>query len=139
MKLSQADIYFSLCVRAASGWICQRCGIHKPPTGKRGGSGLECSHRFGRRHRTIRWCKENADCLCSGCHRFFGENPADYRDWMVSQDGEKVIAILREKRDSMVKISKKEEKAIVAHYRSELNKIESAQLQGKRYEFISYQ
>ena len=141
MKLSAADIAFSQCVRSAYDYVCQKCGIQKPPVSRRGGSGMELSHRFGRRHRTIRWCKENGDCLCSGCHRHFEENPLDYSAWIIARDGEGVVDLLREKRDSMVKVPKSEEKEIAKHYREQLKTIEDKRLEGQTgyIDFQSYQ
>ena len=141
MKLSPADTAFSRCLRAANDYICESCGIQKPPTGLPGSAGMECSHRYGRRHRTVRWCKENADCLCSGCHRFFEENPLDYAAWIEEKDGQGCIDLLREKRDSRMKVSKLEEKEIAKHYRNELKIIEAKRLNGVQgyIDFESYQ
>ena len=141
MKLKPADISFSQCVRAAYDYVCQRCQVQKPPQSRRGGSGMELSHRYGRRHRTIRWAKDNGDCLCTGCHRYFTENPLDYAAWILERDGQGAIDLLREKRDSMVKVSKIEEKAIARHYRLQLKNIEEKRLNGETgvIPFESYQ
>lgn len=119
VKRKPADDAFSKCVRAAAGYQCERCGTQYGP----GDSGLHCSHNFSRRHRTIRWCKENALALCFGCHQWFGGNPADSGRWLEDKVGSGVIEILREKRDSKVKVSKLEEKDIAAHYRKEHKRI----------------
>ena len=102
---------------------------------------MECSHRFSRRHRTIRWAKDNADCLCTGCHRKFGENPLDAAAWLEKRMGQGAIDILREKRDSMAKVSKGEEKCIARHYRLQLKNIEEKRLNGETgvIPFESYQ
>ena len=92
---------------------------------------MECSHRFSRRHRTIRWCKDNADSLCSGCHRKFGENPLDGAAWLTKKLGEGFIDMLREKRDLKIKISKDEEKQIARHYRLQLRNIEERRANGE--------
>lgn len=141
MKLSAADIAFSQTVRASADYICAMCHIQKPPQSRRGGSGMECSHRFSRRHRTIRWAKDNADCLCTGCHRKFGENPLDAAVWIEKQAGQAAIDILREKRDSMVKVPKTEEKCIARHYRLQLKTIEERRANGEtgQIPFESYQ
>ena len=141
MKLSPADIAFSQCVRASADHTCLRCGIQKPPTNRRGSSGMDCSHVYGRRHRTVRWAKENAKCLCTGCHRWWHENPADSGEWFVNLVGEGFMSMLREKRDSMVKVSKIEEKAIARHYRLQLKNIDKKRLNGETgvIQFESYQ
>ena len=131
MKLSPADIAFSQCVRAAADHRCIRCGIQKPPTNKRGSSGMDCSHVYGRRHRSIRWCKDNAKCLCTACHRWWHENPSDSGAWYLNIVGDGLMELLRQKRDSMVKTSKQEEKEIAKHYREQLKIIEQKRLDGE--------
>ena len=127
IKRSPADEAFSKCIRAANNYVCQKCGaVHNKSS-----TGLHCSHNFGRRHRTIRWCKDNALALCFNCHKWYGENPADSGRWLEDFIGEGTIQILREKRDSGVKVSKLEERDIAKHYRQELKKIESKRDSGQ--------
>lgn len=137
MKRSPADDAFSKCIRSANNYICEKCGaVHDKRS-----SGLHCSHIFGRRHRTIRWCKDNAQALCFGCHKWFGENPADSGIWLAELLGESHLDLLREKRDSMIKVSKIEEKEIAAHYRQQLKEIEEKRNQGQKgyIDFVSWQ
>tara|TARA_Y100000590_G_scaffold460136_1_gene618771 strand:- start:818 stop:1231 length:414 start_codon:yes stop_codon:yes gene_type:complete len=126
MKRSPADDAFSKCIRAANDYTCQRCNKKH----EHNSSGLHCSHNFGRRHRTIRWCKDNALSLCFVCHKWFGESPADSGKWLEQKIGEGTIDILREKRDSGVKVSKLEEKDIAKHYRQQLKEIEKKRSEG---------
>lgn len=127
IKITPADKAFSKCIRAANNYVCYKCGaIHNKSS-----TGLHCSHNFGRRHKTIRWCKENALPLCFSCHKWFGENPADSGAWLESQIGEGVVQILREKRDSGVKVTKLEEKDIAKHYREQLKLIEQKRDSGE--------
>lgn len=119
VKRSPADAAFSLCVRESQDWVCECCG----KVLERGSMGLHCSHIFSRRHRTIRWCKENAQALCFSCHQWYGGNPADSGKWIEEVMGEGAIEILREKRDSKVKVSKLEEKDIAKHYREQHKKL----------------
>lgn len=135
IKLKPADIAFSKCVRYAARNTCERCGVIKPPTGKVGSAGMETSHNFSRRHRTIRWCRENVLCLCTACHNWFGGNPADSGRWLEHKIGEWTLDLLREKRDSKIKVSKIEEKEIAAHYRKELKTMEKYDIR----DFTSYQ
>ena len=130
IKLKPSDIAFSKCIRAANNHTCEKCGAYRPPTGMRGSNGMECSHVFTRTHRTIRWCKDNAQCLCTSCHAWYGGNPADSGVWIEGIRGEGSMAILREKRGSMIKVSKAEEKEIARHYRQELKIIDEKRLQG---------
>lgn len=131
IKTNPADQAFSKCVRQAANWTCERCGsVHE-----KGSVGLHCSHIFSRRHRTIRWCKDNVQALCFSCHQWFGGNPADSGRWITELKGEGFIEMLREKRDMKLKISKLEEKDIAKHYRAELKKLES----GEKSDFESWQ
>lgn len=127
LKINQADSAFSKCVRAANDYTCYRCGT----VYSKSSPGLHCSHNFSRRHRTIRWCKENALPLCYGCHQWFGGNPADSGQWLVEQLGEGSIDILREKMNSKIKVPKSEEKEIAAHYRAQLKLIEQKRADGE--------
>jgi len=83
----------------------------------------------------------NADCLCTGCHRYFGENPLDYAAWILNRDGQGLVDLLREKREAMLKIPKSEEKLIARHYRLQLKNIEEKRAAGIQgyIEFESYQ
>ena len=115
MKVKVADSWFSKCVRKSKNWTCEKCGaVHDKSS-----MGLHCSHIFGRRHRTIRWCKDNVQSLCSSCHNWYGENPADSGLWLTRLLGEGHIQLLREKRDSRIKVPKTEEKLISRHYRDQ--------------------
>lgn len=129
MKRSPADIAFSKCIRAAAGYKCQRCGKQYDSSS----TGLHCSHNFGRRHRTIRWCADNALSLCAACHSWYGENPADSGKWLEEFIGEGMVEILREKMRMKYKISKDDEKDIAKHYREQLKRID------KGLELESYQ
>lgn len=102
---------------------------------------MDCSHVYGRRHRTIRWAKENAKCLCSACHRWWHENPTESGKWFEDLVGEGYMELLREKRDSMMKITKSDERDIARHYRLQLRNIEERRLNGETgvIPFESYQ
>ena len=136
-KIKPADTAFSRCVREAHDWTCERCNAQH----ERGSMGLHNSHIYSRRHRTIRWCKENTQALCFSCHQWFGGNPADSGQWITELLGEGFIDRLREKRDIKLKISKTEEKEIAKHYRQQLKDLESKRLSGQTgyIDFISYQ
>jgi len=68
-------------------------------------------------HRTIRWCKENAQCLDFPCHQWYGGNPADSGEWIIKLKGPEYIDRLRIKREMRNKISKIEEAEIAKHYK----------------------
>jgi len=137
IKRIQADVEFSRCIRAANGYRCFRCGAQHDKSS----SGLHCSHNFSRRHRTIRWCKENALPLCYSCHEWFGGNPADSGIWLELVVGSGVIDTLREKMNMKLKVSKSEESEIARHYRNELKKIQEKLEAGEKtpIDFSSWQ
>ena len=120
LKRSPADDSFSKCVRAAADYKCQKCEKQYDKSS----TGLHCSHNFGRRHKTIRWCSDNALSLCFSCHQWFGENPADSGKWLEEFVGIGTVDLLREKMRSKVKVSKLEEKEIAKRYREQLKIIQ---------------
>ena len=137
LKRSPADAEFSKCVRAAADYKCQKCGKQYDKSS----TGLHCSHNFSRRHRTIRWCKENALSLCCSCHEWFGGNPADSGKWLEDFIGAGQVDILREKMRSRLVVKKIEEKDIAKHYREQLKLIQARREAGEcgYIDFESYQ
>ena len=137
IKIKAADTWFSKCKRESQNWTCEKCNS-KHETGS---VGLHNSHIFSRRHRTIRWCKDNTQALCFSCHQWFGGNPADSGAWVTTLLGEGFIDRLREKRDSRMKVSKIEEKEIAKHYKKEYEKLLERRANGETgvLEFESYQ
>ena len=130
-KRKPADTAFSLCVRYAARWTCEKCGSQHEP----GSMGMHTSHIFSRRHRTIRWSADNVQCLCFSCHSWYGGNPADSGVWITNLKGEGFMDMLREKRDQRVKVSKQEEKEIAKHYRKEHKRM----VEENSFEFESWQ
>ena len=137
MKTSPADQAFSKCIRAAADYKCQKCGKQYDKSS----TGLHCSHNFSRRHRTIRWCKDNAMSICFSCHQWIGGEPLDSGKWIESVLGSGVVEMLREKMNSKFKISKSEEKEIAKHYREQLKIINQKRIDGAQgyIDFESYQ
>jgi len=127
VKIKPADTAFSRCVRTANDWRCERCNCQHIE----GSQGLHCSHIYSRRHRNIRWCKENAQALCFPCHQWFGGSPADSGPWIEEFVGAGTLDILREKMHSGIKVSKLEEKDIAAHYRKQLKILEQKRNDGE--------
>ena len=104
--------------------------------------GLHCSHYFGRRANSLRYCPDNAFAHCFGCHQRLGSNPDDFRGWMVSKVGEGMIDILREKREDigLAKDIKKNIKDVAKHYKAEYERLRQERLNGVTgpLEIISY-
>ena len=137
IKIKPADTAFSQCVRERSDWKCESCGKQYEENSQ----GLHCSHFYSRRHRTIRWAGDNAASHCFSCHQRLGGNPIEFAQWIENHLGESGVEILKEKRNSLVKVSKIEEKEIAAHYRNELKKLKQRRIEGEtgRIEFESWQ
>jgi len=132
IKITPADKAFADCVKAAYDNTCEVCG----KVGR-----MECSHIHSRKHRTIRWCKENAIPKCHTCHRWWHENPTESGAWFVEKYGEGIESILIEKKNIKLKIPKSEEKDIAKHYREQLKMIEQERSSGVSgyIDFESYQ
>ncbi len=137
IKIKPADTWFSKCVREASDWTCEKCET----VYDRGSMGLHNSHIFSRRHRTIRWCSDNTQALCFSCHQWFGGNPADSGAWVTNLLGDSHMDLLREKRDSRMKVTKADEKDIAKHYKAEYERLLKRRSNGEtgRLDFDSYQ
>ena len=131
MKRSNADNWFSKCIRKRDNYTCQKCGKQYPHNS----SGLHCSHHWSRRHRTIRWCADNAIALCHSCHEWFGGNPIESGFWLADKLGEEMTDLLAEKKNSRVKVSKLEEKDIASHYREQFKLME----ENPNHKLISWQ
>lgn len=143
MKLKASDTWFSKCVRERAGWRCEACGTQYDVNSQ----GLHCSHLFSRRHRSVRWCGDNAAAHCFSCHQRLGGNPIEFARWIETHLGKRGAELLEEKKNQIVKIPKTEEKDIAAHYRKEFNRMRDLRMEmelGKipfeqRIEFESYQ
>ena len=68
IKRTQADIWFSKCIRERAGWRCEKCGAQHAENSM----GLHCSHHYGRRNWGIRFEPLNCEALDYGCHSHYG-------------------------------------------------------------------
>ena len=132
IKIKPADKAFADCLKEAHNHTCEMCG----KTGR-----METSHVYSRRHRLIRWCKDNANCLCNGCHRKWHESPLAAFKWFVDKFGQLRVDLLLEKREARIRVPKTEEKEIAKHYREQLKIVEQKRAEGQTgyIDFISYQ
>ena len=132
IKIKPADKAFGDCLKAAHDNICVVCGRQ---------GRIEASHIHSRRHRTVRWCKENCLPKCSTCHRWWHENPTESGAWFIGKYGDGLDQILREKIRSHYKIPKTDEPAIAAHYRKQTKEIQEKRNAGAvgYVDYVSYQ
>jgi hypothetical protein len=70
-----------------------------------------------------------------GCHRWYHENPTESGLWVRELMGEGAYALLVEKKEQIVKVTKTEEKEIAAHYRKEYRRM----VEEGSFEFDSWQ
>ena len=124
VKRDQCDVWFSRAVRHRDKHLCQYCGQE----------GTDCAHIFGRARKSVRWSMDNAICLCRYHHRWFGENPVAFTDWLTKHWGEGHMTILREKQAAILKTNKELRAEISKHYREEMKKAEA----DPQYKIISY-
>lgn len=117
IKRTAADDWFSQAIRLRANHQCEHCG---KTYGK-----MECAHIVGRREKILRWCADNAICLCHTCHRTFTENPLDFTAWLSGHIGEAILEILQEKRRGILKDNKATRAEVAAHYRAEVRRMES--------------
>ena len=86
IKIRKADIYFSRFLRLKFK-RCEKCG--RRGEGKDEIDKLQCSHFWGRKNESVRYCEKNCDCLCFTCHQNFESNPAEYTEWKLKKLGKK--------------------------------------------------
>ena len=86
IKIDPADKIFSIFIRRRDK-RCVRC--FRQGEGELGILGLQNSHFFGRSKESTRFCPENCDSLCYGCHQYWGSTDREaYRNFKVKQLGE---------------------------------------------------
>lgn len=102
IKRDSLDADFSRAVRERAEWSCERCHRYFP-VGER--AGLQCSHYFSRRNKSLRYHPLNGFSLCSACHRRLTENPDDHREWVADRLGPQKFIALRTLRIGVVPMS----------------------------------
>ncbi len=127
MKRSKLDIVFSKLVRERAEWTCERCKkVYE--VGRR--QGLDCSHFYGRRHRSTRWHPDNAFAHCRGCHQYLGSNPAIFDGFARAELGETRYNWLMRRHNQTMKYTKADLEDMYQHYRSQLIYLEKRRMKG---------
>ncbi len=78
------DEKFSIFLKLDRNLICEKCNkpyfiqdnLKIPPS-------IQCSHYIGRTKRNTRWSPTNCFCHCTGCHQYLGNNPHEFRKWVL--------------------------------------------------------
>lgn len=69
---------------------CERCGRGKNEVQ------LQTAHIYSRRYKHLRWELENLLCLCSGCHFWWHQNPAEAIIWAMDIRDLNKLKLLRQ-------------------------------------------
>ena len=77
---------------------CERCGRTKDD-----GVQLQCAHWISRTYAHTMTDFDNAFCLCSACHWWFGKHPTEWGKWAIAQRGEATYARLFEASEKRTK------------------------------------
>ena len=127
IKRNTTDKYFSDAVRMAADYTCQCCSKQSQPPFDNGM--IDAAHCHSRHKRATRWHPGNIVCLCRACHMRQTNDPFEHTSFMRSYHGEGV-QLMRELSQSLLKITKKDEKLILAHYKAEIKRIKQLRMDG---------
>lgn len=117
MKRNKLDAIFSDCIRERADYVCEACGNDYR---HRSHMGLHCSHIFSRRHRSVRWCVDNAVAHCFSCHHRLGGSPVEFYHWASKYLGDARLEILRERHLVVVKYTKSDLEECYQHYKGQM-------------------
>lgn len=71
-----------------AGGTCDRC---------QRGENIQWAHVYTRRYRWLRWDPDNSMILCSGCHLWWHQHPADAISWWEEEHDEEYVNRLKAK------------------------------------------
>lgn len=127
IKRTPADVAFSKCVRALSGYKCEVCGTQYLDND----AGLNCSHYHGRGHWSTRFDPDNCEAACMGCHMKLEGSPHDfYQRWIDKLGQGRYDILLEKKNDTGLGKMYRQTKGkgeIAKHFREQLKLIEEGQ------------
>ena len=139
VKLKQADIWFSKCIRERSNWTCERCGKYYPTKETRG---LECSHFHSRAKWGVRFDPINCEALCTGCHMYLGGNPYIHNEERLIRNGQEALdrLLIRANSQNLGRLAKRAESDIAKHYKQQFSIMQSKRIEGEigRIEFEEF-
>mgnify|MGYP001590095436 FL=1 len=115
ISIHRLDTLFAQVIKQRDQWTCQRCGKKFVPGHAQG---LDTSHIFGRRHKSVRWQPLNAKSLCFTCHRWWHENPTESGKWAEAFLGREKYACLVALKNEIVKDN-------VAHRKSQWDRLKA--------------
>ena len=128
IKRTPLDAVFSDLIRERADWKCEVCGKDFPD---RKGSGLHCSHYFGRRGASTRHHGDNCYSHCFGCHQKLGSNPHEFKAWVEGQLGETRYDDLVLRAHAPRKRNKAERKEMQEHFKAQLVYMRKRRMKGE--------
>lgn len=116
------DKVFAKLIRSVN--KCVRCGKQPPEVM------LNCSHIYSRKNLATRWDELNAKSLCVGCHWWWGANPAEAMDWLITAGvrTKEEMEELRRRANSVKKWEVPELKALLASLTAKLSQLSEPNL-----------
>ena len=145
MKLTQADIWLSKCIRERAHWICEKCN-YEDVSGQASGTSkfIQHSHFIGRKHKATRYKAENGLCLCASCHAIVEHDPGLHTRLFEQIMGQGLAEILTESKQKPFKPLggwRSYEKEASKFYKQEFERMRELRKEGVmgRIEFESYE
>jgi hypothetical protein len=127
LKRDTLDAVVSDLVRERDDWTCQHSGRQFPD---RKGRDIHASHFISRIYSSVRWFPDNIVTLSAAAHDHMGKNP-DEHDALIRRvlGDERYERLLCRKRQ-IYRYRAADKKAMVKHYRSELERIRELRRNG---------
>ena len=116
VKIDKCDSLFSKYIRTRDKWTCQVCHKQYSP----GDRGLQCSHFWSRRHKSVRWDGDNACAKCFYCHQHMTANPIEFRDWILKRLGRQKFDLLEAKARQVIRLKKTDKAYIEADLKARI-------------------
>lgn len=126
IKRTQADAWFSKCVRMRTNWTCEYCGIEL----ENNKADLHCSHFVTRGKNSTRYHPLNAFAHCKTCHkilggdRWGGGNVAEFAHHYDDKYGAENREVIRVLSQTPFPKHKHHIDLMSAHYRAEYKRMD---------------
>lgn len=113
------DKWFSRCIRHRDNWTCRNCFVDCIADQGR----LQCCHIYGRANKSTRWHPDNCVALCRECHARFTAEPIEWFEFCHGLLGHEHMAMLRIRKNKVLKTTAQLRKEISDHYRLEYRRM----------------